>query len=62
MNIWRDCPQVFVCLSVAKITRADNLLYLPGYKELLEFGWEVVDTMRDVKVANDKYQNHRGRR
>lgn len=54
--------QPFVCLSVADIASAENLLDFSGNKELLKLGGKVVSPMRNVQVADHQDQDHSGDR
>jgi hypothetical protein len=54
VHIGRYGPQVVVCLLVADVACAENLLNFAGDKEFLGFGGEVVNSVRDVGVTDDE--------
>ena len=58
VHIRRNGAQILVRLSIAYISRAQYLLYLPRYEQLLEFCREVVDAVWNVQVANNENENH----
>ena len=58
MHVWRDSPQVLVRLAVAEVAGAQDLLYLPRNKELLELRRQIVYPVGDVEVADDEHEDH----
>ena len=54
----RDGAQILISLSIAYISRAQYLLYLPRYEQFLEFSGEVVDAVWNVQVADNENENH----
>ena len=58
VHVSRDGPQIVICFTVANISSAKNLLDFSWNEKFLELGWEVMDSMRDMKIANDEDEDH----
>jgi hypothetical protein len=58
VHISRDGPQIIIRFTVANISSAKNLLDFSWNEKFLELGWEVVDSMGDMKIANDEDEDH----
>ena len=58
VHVRRDGAQILIGLSIAYISRAQNLLDLPRYEQFLELCREVVDAVWNVQVADNENENH----
>jgi hypothetical protein len=60
MHVSRDGPQIVVRFSVANVAGAKYLLDFSWNEKFLELGGQVVDSMGDVKIADDEDEDHGG--
>jgi hypothetical protein len=61
VHVSRDGPQIVVRFTVANIAGAKDLLDFSWNEKFLELGREVMNSMGDMKIANDEDEDH-GRR
>jgi len=58
VHVSRNGPQIVVRFTVANIAGAKYLLYFSRNEKFLELGRQVVDSMRDMEVADDEDEDH----
>jgi len=61
VHVSRDGPQIVVCFTVANIAGAKDLLDFSWNEKFLELGRQVMNSMGDMKIADDEDEDH-GRR
>lgn len=54
-DIVRDAAEILVGFLVTDVASAQNLLDLARDEKFLELGGEIMNSVRDVQVANDEY-------
>jgi hypothetical protein len=60
VHVGCDGSEVLIRLLVADVARAEYLLDLAWYQQLLELGGQVVSAVGNVEVANDENEDHAG--
>ena len=58
MHVRRDSAEVLVCLSVAEVACAKDLLNLAWYKQLLELCRQVMYPVWNMQVTDDEDEDH----